>query len=85
MNKFTKNEIQKLKNKAFYLRMAALRELAGMSAQQYLLLRDQNPSVFGYNMQNEDYKLRKSGPDGKTNEKAIIIAMASTTPGSASM
>ena len=56
--------------------MAALRELVGMSAQQYLLLRDQNPSVFGYNMQNEEYKLRKSGPDGKTNEKAIIIAMA---------
>ncbi|CBY23741.1 unnamed protein product [Oikopleura dioica] len=65
--------------------MAALRDLAGMSAQQYLLLRDQNPSVFGYNMQNEDYKLRKTGPDGKTNEKAIIIAMASTIPGSASI
>lgn len=74
-----------MKIRNFNFRMAALRDLAGMSAQQYLLLRDQNPSVFGYNMQNEDYKLRKTGPDGKTNEKAIIIAMTSTIPGSASV
>ena len=62
-----------------------MRELALMSAQRYLLLRDQTPHVFGYNLQNEDYKLRKEGEDGKVNVKAIIIAMASTEPGSAKM
>ncbi|CAG5084870.1 Oidioi.mRNA.OKI2018_I69.PAR.g10757.t1.cds [Oikopleura dioica] len=63
--------------------MSSMRELATMSAQRYLLLRDQTPHVFGYNLQNEDYKLRKEGGDGKVNVKAIIIAMASTEPGSA--